>query len=335
MVYYAYYKVKDIKSMKSLKPKLTAENLINKMKSKGIGFEYMSEQDAIEYLDSRNNYFRIASYRKNYDKHLFGEHAGQYINLDFAYLAELATIDMHLRFLIIKMCLDIEHALKVKLLSDVSQNDDEDGYNIVASFLAKYSWITEDIYRKKSSSYVGDIINKFFYFETHKSSSGKIVFDSIDIHCPVWAFMEIIAFGEFIKFYDFYYETYHTKENYTGALNSVKSLRNACAHNNCIIHNLRKGATKPSPKISKFISKIPSISKSERKEKLSIRPLYEFVSLLFLYDRVAFDTVKIHRFNEVKELVNTRMIKHYEYFSNQQIVKASYSFVKKVVDFLC
>lgn len=146
--------------------------------------------------------------------------------------------------------------------------------------------------------------------------------------------MEIIGFGEFIKFYDCYYEMNPNRRNRTGVLNAVKSLRNACAHNNCVIHNLRKGYTRPSREISAFVSKIKTISKSERADKLRIRPLFEITSLIYLYDNTVTGPVKTNRYRELKELVNVRMVKHAEYFEEQQIIKASYSFLKKIVDFL-
>lgn len=315
---------------------MTGIELINKMKNdKGITFSIMPEEKAVEYLNKHNNYFRIASYRKNYDKYLLGNNIGKYVNLDFAYLSELSTIDMHLRFLIIKMCLDIEHSLKVKLLTDITDNNNEDGYEIVKNFLSKNKWITDDIFRKRYSTYVGDLINKYFSFDTHTSNKNNTIYDNIDIRCPVWAFMEIIGFGEFVKFYDFYY-TFYNYDNVipTGVLNTVKSIRNACAHNNCVIHNLRKGSTKPTMAISNFISKIDTITKSERKEKLKIRPLFEITSLIYVYNNIVFEPVKKHRLKELSDFVNGRMIKHKEYFENQQIIKASYNFLKKVVDFL-
>lgn len=317
------------------KPKMTSDKLVQKMKDKGITFDIEGEEVAKEYLKNRNNYFRIASYRKNYDKKQSGEEEGKYINLDFAYLSELAKIDMHLRFLVIKMCLDIEHFLKVQVLADITENANENGYDIVKVFLNKFEWVKMDIFQKRNSSYVGDLINKNFYFEYHRSNAGNLIFDKYEIDCPVWAFMEIIGFGEFIKFYDCYYEAYPMRNhNHIGTLNSVKSLRNACAHNNCVIHDLRKGYTKPPREISVFVSKIDTIQKSERVEKLKIRPLLEMTSLIYLYENIVPVSVKIHRYQELKDLVNKRMTKHSEYFKEQQIITASYNFLKKVVDFL-
>lgn len=317
------------------KPKMSSSELIEKMKSKGITFNLMGEEEASAYLKEHNNYFRIASYRKNYDKRLLGNKTGEYIGLDFAYLSELATIDMHLRFLVIKMCLDIEHSLKVTMLSDIAENnDDEDGYNIVKSFLEKNQFVLKDIFSKRYAAYVSGIIKDSFTFDCHTSNNKNTILDDIDIHCPVWAFMEIIGFGEFIKFYDYYYGYYQQKRNYINVLNLVKSLRNACAHNNCIIHDLRKGSCKYSHEISDFVSGICTISKSERKDKLTIRPLLEITALIYVYENTVFEPVKHHRYNELKSLVNERMVKHADYFRDQQIISSSYNFIKKVVDFL-
>lgn len=48
------------------KPKLTAKQLVTKMKvEKGISFSKFSEKRAEKYLFDINNYLRTASYRKN------------------------------------------------------------------------------------------------------------------------------------------------------------------------------------------------------------------------------------------------------------------------------
>lgn len=316
-----------------MKPKLQPEQIISKLKSdKGIAFNYMSEQDAISFLKEKNNYYRLASYRKNYDKRLNGQNEGKYIDLDFAYLVDLSAIDMHIRFLVLKMCLDIEHDLKVSFLNDVANDNDEDGYSIVQDFLNNNTFLYDDIYRKRHSTYVGDLINKFFTFDTHQSSSGNIIFDNIEVRCPIWAFVEIISFGAFIKLYGYYYDI--NSPISLSLLNPIKSLRNACAHNNCIINNLRSGLTRPGSTVNQFIAMIPEISKDVRKKYLSVRPIFEFVNLLIVYDSVVSNDVKQHRFEELNELINCRMIKNAYYYKSQQLLRGSYYFIKKIVDFI-
>lgn len=114
-----------------MKRLLSVDELIQHMKSKGIKFHEVSEADAKEFLLKNNYYMKLASYRANYEKNDVGKRIGEYKNLDFGYLQELSTIDMHLRYIVIEMCLDIEHAIKVKLISEVTNNTNEDGYEIV------------------------------------------------------------------------------------------------------------------------------------------------------------------------------------------------------------
>ena len=75
--------------MKLLK---TSDELVSHMKIKGIKFDIVKEEAKI-FLQNNNYYMKLASYRANYDKR---KSNGEYINLDFAYLRELSTIDMHL-----------------------------------------------------------------------------------------------------------------------------------------------------------------------------------------------------------------------------------------------
>lgn len=108
-----------INSIKSSKPKMTSTDLISKLKNeKGVEFNIKSEKEAIDYISKVNNYLRTVSYRKNYRKN----HQGKYINLDFAYLVELSVIDMYIRNIATQMCIDVEHDLKVSLLSDMENN---------------------------------------------------------------------------------------------------------------------------------------------------------------------------------------------------------------------
>ena len=98
-----------------MKPKKTAEELVQMLHDeKGIQFHLISEEQAVECFSQRNNYLRTASYRKNYPKHIAGPNAGKYIHLEFAYLAELSTLDFYLRELLLQMCIP---GLKQSILS--------------------------------------------------------------------------------------------------------------------------------------------------------------------------------------------------------------------------
>ena len=116
---------------------------------------------------------------------------------------------------------------------------------------------------------------------------------------------------------------------------SIRDLRNATAHSNCLINKLQKGTNKPSVKIIKFVSNIDGIGKSMRDNKLSNKFLYDFISLLYVYNEfVISDIVKEKRFTEIKEFINGRVIRNKEYFEKNECIKTAYTFVKKIVDYI-
>ena len=299
--------------MKLLK---TSDELIEHMKMKGIKFEIMSEEEAKEFLQNNNYYMKLASYRENYDKSISGERVGKYINLDFAYLRELSTIDMHLRYLILQMCLDIEHAMKTAMLKDIENNVQEDGYDIIRRFVTKYERCCQNIQKHKSSEYCRNLIEKYYpYF-------------------PAWVFVELISFGDMVKLYEYYNDRYPKRLRDGELLYSVRDLRNAAAHSNCLINRLQKGNIKPSVKVIKFVSQIDGIGTSMRKTKLSNKFLCDFVTLLYIYKEfITSDDVKRNRFTEIKEFIDGRVIRNMQYFEKNECIKSAYIFVKKIVDY--
>lgn len=297
--------------MKLLK---TSDELISHMKIKGIKFNIVKEEDAKIFLQNNNYYMKLASYRANYDKH---KSNGEYINLDFAYLQELSTIDMHLRYLILQMCLDVEHALKTRLLKDIEDNPEEDGYDIIRRFITKYERSCQNIQKHKSSEYCRELIEKYYpYF-------------------PAWVFVELISFGDMVKLYEYYSERYPGRLKDSELLYSIRDLRNATAHSNCLINKLQRGTNKPSVKIIKFVSNIDGIGTSMRKNKLSNKFLYDFISLLYVYNEfINVNIVKQKRFKQIQEFMYDRVIKNREYFEKNECIKTAYTFVKKVIDYM-
>lgn len=316
----------------SHKPKLTAQQLVYKMRDeKGIRFKYTSESDAEVYLAKVNNYLRTAAYRKNYQKNLKGCNKGKYIDLDFAYLQELSTIDMHFRFIISKMCLDIEHALKVSLLNDMENDSTTNGYDLVYQFLSQHNYIIGKLEANSISPFTKDLIFKYFTIQTtiHNGNTiNKIVAYN---DCPAWVLLEMLTFGDFIKFYEFYYSSKSNPHINKSMLNLVRSLRNGAAHNNCILAELAHGTSKAPKELRQEVEKIKTINKNQRSKKLSCRPMLEFTCLLYVYKSVVSNKVMSHRINELKELFFHRMLEKKDFFKNNELITSNYDFACKII----
>ena len=317
------------------KPKKSVAQLVTMMRDeKGITFNLISESDAAYYLAYVNNYMRTASYRKNYTKYQGGINDGKYENLDFAYLKELSTIDMYLRFLINEMCLDIEHALKVMLIRDIENDSETDGYDIVVDFLDDNQKVRKSIENTITSLFTGELIQKYFTISSSEENDTRKIVYKIEKYddCPVWVLVELLSYGDFLRFYRKYYgKSEPIKYN---LLQLVRSLRNGTAHNNCMISDLRRNASFPPAEIKEFAKKIPAISKTQRQKNLSSRPMLEFITMLYVYDRVVTDKVKQHHVDELKMLFTDRMTKRRNYFEKNELIKNNYKFALHVINVL-
>lgn len=317
-------------SNRDLKPKKSAIELVKDMKTRGITFEWISEEEAIRYLSDDNNYLRTASYRKNYEKYQRGENKGKYLGLDFAFLKELSAIDMHLRRCLLSMCIDLEHAIKLRILNDIVNDPAEDAYRIVDDFLSSSPTVKNSIAGQACKFFTGPLINKYFTIEIKNRGANTIK----KIDCPIWVLLEVLTFGDFIHFYDFYKKRTN-KESKRNILNSVKDLRNACAHNNCLLADLRSyNTTKPNRLISTYISEISDIGSNSRKRNLQSRPIFDIVCLLYLQDEVMMPSKFKSQLNRLSNFINGRMIKNCSYFAANQQLVSSYQFIKHLVDFL-
>lgn len=119
-------------------------------------------------------------------------------------------------------------------------------------------------------------------------------------------------------------------------MNTIRDLRNAAAHSNCLINKLFEPLNpgqQVDSSISTYIKAIPCISSAARTKNLNFRVIYNFVTLLYIYDQVVPEGIaKQRRHNEIKELFNIRMVAHKDYFQSNNRITGVYKFVKKVVD---
>lgn len=296
------------------RPILLSTNLIQHMKNKGIKFNIISESDAQHFLEEHNYYFKLASYRKNYVKYQNGPDAGQYIDLEFAYLKDLSTIDMHLRYLLLELSLDIEHAIKLTLIRDIESNPSEDGYNIVSQFISNNTFA----FNTSRSNYCHSLINKY--------SSGQNA-------CPIWAFCEIISFGELTRIYHLYDKLYPKRLPLKPLfIYAVRNIRNAVAHNNCLINDLTCKNNFTNNEVANIVAQIPSISNRLRNEKLRHYFLHDFVALLYCYSTlIKSEGLKKHQYKKVKKLFYKRMLEKQNCYSNNNTIKSSFKFCHLII----
>lgn len=313
---------------------LTPEEQIEKLLEKGITFaKGYSKEDAKNYLIRNNNYYKLTSYRKNFKK----DSNGQYIDLDFEDLVNLAIVDMLFRYHIIRMTLDIEHFEKVRLLNFLKLKND-DGYFIVESFRASLETISADkvndldreIKRNSNSVYCGDIIN-------HIQPGQKM---------PVWAFVEVIPFGRFREFFEYCAKKYNdvTLIDEAYRLRNVKSIRNAAGHSNCILNDLRLSNNtelnntydlnrKVLNKFKQLYNDTYKDFKNSEPEFIQNRRIKEIITLFYTHSRILpSDSMKRHYKDELTAFAEQIDFYIHDLRQSNELIDNACSIVKKLTE---
>lgn len=300
---------------------------VDHLKSRGVKFGLMSELEAVSYLSANSNYYRIRSYRKNFPKVDAGPRKGEYANLEFGMLVDLSIIDMLLRYEMLPMALDVEHFAKVRLLLKF-KSVGEDGRAPVSDFIASYDRVDSG---GKVSNVVKNEIGK-----GEKSSYVKgILLKHPQYDFPVWSFLELIFFGTFVYFYKFCAERFDDKamldEFYL--LQSVRALRNACAHNNCILNEMGGGTSKFKARnaVSRAVGEVKGIGRNQRKLKLSNDRMQQIATTLYMHRELASKGVHESRAESLARFVE-RMNRHSEYYKGNDLVVSGFDFITKLVN---
>jgi len=287
------------------------------MKEAGITFDIGSEAEAKRFLESNTYYFRIKAYAKNYEKYTVPEKCGKYINLDFSYLKELSIIDTYLRRAILMMTLDIEHFLKVKMLADF-QKIDEDGYEIVKELMSMQPELEEKIKEKSNTSTCNALVEKY------------------KDKWAIWNIVEVMSLGQFSNLYRLFYQRNKFDDSYENMLLPVNMIRNAAAHNNCLINRLRPPYSreiKPSYELKYELSQNVKLKQNISDKRLKHPAIHDFAALLYLYHRVVPDPMKKYTYEKLDELFNKRMLKYKDYFEKNEVLKSSYNYVADIVNY--
>ena len=91
--------------------------------------------------------------------------------------------------------------------------------------------------------------------------------------------------------------------------------------------------SQPDNRIVNYVQAVPNIGNTSRTNNLSYRVIYDFITLLYVYEEViSSQTMKNNRYNQLKELFNIRMKRNKDYFAQNQRIISEYSFMKKIID---
>ena len=281
------------------------ERLITHAKEKGITFNRISEEDVKRYIETNTYFFRIYSYRKNYYKN----DDGKYINLDFAYLIEMSKMDRDLRYILFDLCIDVEYFLKKEIVRRVTER------GLEREVVSKYFEINPKAKKRiesqdKNTSYTHNLIEKY------------------KDNYPIWVFVEVASFGLITSFCDFYTDTYKEKIIDGNILNNIRDLRNAVAHNCCLLMNFTEKKQIGNNSIISTFAANCGAGKEARKW-LTNKFIFDLTCLLYVHIKLINDPIKFKQFDQ---FLKEKGLKQKDYFSKNQQICSAYLFVKKVVD---
>ena len=243
---------------------------------------------------------------------------------------------MRLRRIILNMSVDIEHYSKLKLLNSIIESSkidtDKNSHKFVNEFINKAlnsgerNFFMKQIERNAQNIYLHGLYNKY-----------KNGF-------PIWAFFEVISFGQFTQFYKFYIDNYDNEFSNRDfyLLDKVRRARNAAAHNNCFINDLRsvkeplgngKERCNKDEEVMTALAKV-GVKKSRRKKKISNERVVQIITCLYAYQKIVTHrehpeiysrtSYELHSFSK-------RLFEKFKYESNN-VIRTTFDMIKTVID---
>ena len=229
------------------------------------------------------------------------------------------------------MIIDIEHYLKIRILNSIEDIDGEDGYNIVNLYLEK-DFNDENFPRRVHDSIRKKVSNAYY----------KKIFSKYDIdkdkkieNMPIWEFLEIITFGELVNFFEFYTREYNLDDNkYVFILREINKLRNAVAHNSCVLSELDKkdNLHRVDTLIINYLKEC-GIGKENRNNKLANSRIRQITYTLYMFNIiVSSEGVKNNVKHDITKLFYGRIILNNKYYTNNGLLKSIYSYFDKIIE---
>lgn len=293
------------------KTKVSTSKLYDSMEERGITFNNHTKQQAIIIMEHTNYYYKLSSFRKNFEKNK----AGKYINCDFENLIDLATIDMHVRNYLLQMSLSIEHFVKTEISRLITVSKIENGYDIVYEYEQRYT------------DYFDATMDKFEMTRYQKDMLKKRGQD-----LPIWVLMEHMDYSALCKLVTLYYFKYNKVLSLEKAHNlmiSSRYIRNACAHNSTFILEWFNHSHMIKNNPSGIKSTIIDLELIQYRKYAKVN---DMVATFILLKSYASEGTIQHFYTSGKDLL--KRWKNYHTYENIPKIKKMYDILEKMVDFL-
>ncbi|WP_312608987.1 Abi family protein [Mammaliicoccus sciuri] len=302
----------------SLKPMLDPEELINKLRSLGVRFNIINEEEAKHILSKKTYYFKLGYFRTNFPKQ------NNKYNIEFAYLSDLASIDMRLRYLLVTMCLDIEHIIKTEILHDISLKPDEDGYTIMSDFY-KSETQKKRTFRNVMIKEKIEIDGKITKKEVPKQEFKKY-YDNP----PIWVCFELISYNQFNEFLQFYQSRFNDPKFFlaTRCIGNVRKIRNVSAHNQPLLVNLHN------PKHDSTNSLLMNESVNEFNlsyTQMKLLPVRNISAVFLLHKRYCHKKTITNLKDELISF-KLQLNKNATFYKTEKHLNMSFSAINKIID---
>nr|WP_281163957.1 Abi family protein [Allofustis seminis] len=232
-------------------------------------------------------------------------------------LYNLASIDTYIREFLLSLCLDIEHTSKTMLMTDITYNNQEDGYHIVDLFKQKCPQKYNSIYdHYKVNTYLKDM-----FIKTYGSP------------LPIWALLELVDFGAFTMILDLYIKEYSIRKSKVNNLSkNLRYVRNACAHNNVFllnVYNYKSNYIKRPTHLSKQIASKSGVQEINR---FYNKP-HDVLILFWIHKTICSNALNVRRHHDGLKVIE-RIKKSEENYKNSDSLLRFFSLLNKMIDLL-
>ena len=126
------------------------------------------------------------------------------------------------------------------------------------------------------------------------------------------------------------------KDSYVAYLLPMNMIRNAAAHDSCLIHKLRPpypNTVSPNRELRHELLQLANISRDTLEKRLEQPAINDFSSLLHLYYRIVPLSERRESTEKLNRLFCGRMLENSDFYIKNESIKYSYEFMLKILDF--